>query len=577
MEFKSQKAIICVDDDPYIVNQLEESFNNHLGDEYIIEVAESANELLDIIRSLEEIKIETAVIVSDYLMPRINGVELIDIINKKYPFIKIILLTGNMNMETLENAINSINIYRFIKKPWEEEHLLRTVREAAELHRQEKELDDLHERLKKSEWEKRLILDSISEALFYMDTDLKVLWSNDMAKDFLGREPEGLHCHEIFHAISAPCPDCCAKRTLEGETQLTKEIILEDGRHLFLRFYAVMERDQSRGVVLAVQDITNRKRVEHMNQALLHLARSNNSIHTIHMLYDNAYHVLASLLHVKSFLIAGHVEGKVLAEYVQGAGMEESFIRELIQETDAGIREPEGYHLRREGKGIHYVQPLINRKYMLLHFSPNGYDEALSLQLASAVAEQLSGSMVNIYHLDRITYQANHDALTGLFNRKYLLQRLEGLHQRKRNRDGGEAHNGLAIIDLNRFKSVNDNHGHVAGDQVLRMVAAKMLEATRHEDVLARIGGDEFALLFTIDSEEAARTMLERIREALYEEMQVGDDVLRLGGCLGVALFEGADWEPVEVFKHADEAMYRAKEMGKEEGCVLFFEEGKTD
>lgn len=584
MKTKNQKAIICVDDDPFIVNQLEESFNRSLGDEFVIEVAESANELLDIIRSLEDINIDTAVIVSDYLMPKINGLELIEIINKKYPFIKIVLLTGNMNLETLENVINNINIYKFIKKPWQEDYLVKVVREAAAIYKQSKEWDELVDRLRRSEVEKRLILDSISEAIFYLDNNLKVLWSNPVAKEFLGREPEGLHCKDMFHRLMTPCENCCGRQALDGNKNVSKEVELEDGRHLFLRFYVALERGtEAKGVVLSIHDITQRKRIEKINLALLQLAKANNKLETVEELYDNSYKVVTELLHLFQFAIVGYEEHALYVEYQQGKHLDQEAIHNRIQEH-ASYEHEEDYFFSKDSHSVTtFVEPICFGKYIIVSFKENGLQHSQIIDLLSAVVEQLKTGMTNIYHLSQVTYQANHDALTGLYNRKYFIQKLEGSLKSLRMKPDENMHYSIAMIDLNRFKLINDQFGHVAGDEVLRCISHKMLDATRHEDVLARIGGDEFALIFMCSVDEEVENMLTRIQESVYLPISLNHVIAdssqevkvqisaSIGAIKNIEQFSSLQ----DVLRAVDSAMYHAKEKKQESGEICFYEEEK--
>jgi len=114
------------------------------------------------------------------------------------------------------------------------------------------------------------------------------------------------------------------------------------------------------------------------------------------------------------------------------------------------------------------------------------------------------------------------------------------------------------MIDLDRFKEVNDTHGHIAGDEVLKQVAHRLRGAIRYTDVAARLGGDEFAVLLSSVADEAAtRRVKDRMRERLCEPMMIGGVEVTVGASIGFELLdENADPNALHA---ADRAMYREK------------------
>jgi diguanylate cyclase (GGDEF)-like protein len=160
----------------------------------------------------------------------------------------------------------------------------------------------------------------------------------------------------------------------------------------------------------------------------------------------------------------------------------------------------------------------------------------------------------------RARTQALHDPLTGLANRRKLNEALAlALSARK----PAGASTGLILIDLDRFKPINDLHGHAVGDAVLKEVAHRLLAVTREGETVARLGGDEFALLLpqVIGAAEAARPA-RRILQALQEPILVGELVCRLSGSLGVAVTDNP-LQADDLMRHADAALYVAKRQGR--------------
>ena len=166
----------------------------------------------------------------------------------------------------------------------------------------------------------------------------------------------------------------------------------------------------------------------------------------------------------------------------------------------------------------------------------------------------VSARKVRLAELERL---ALHDALTGLPNRTLLLDRL---NQALRAGWRGDAAMAVMLLDLDRFKQVNDTLGHQMGDKVLQAVAPRLAEPLRQSDTLARLGGDEFCILLpaAADAEDACR-VAERLVDALARPFVIDGMTLELGVSIGLALHpeHGADAE--SLIERADAAMYRAK------------------
>jgi diguanylate cyclase (GGDEF)-like protein/PAS domain S-box-containing protein len=161
----------------------------------------------------------------------------------------------------------------------------------------------------------------------------------------------------------------------------------------------------------------------------------------------------------------------------------------------------------------------------------------------------------------RIQHLADHDALTGLLNRRLLEDRLaQALTLARRN----EVMVAVMLIDLDGFKSVNDQFGHLTGDHVLRTVARRLKDCVRESDTIARLGGDEFVVLLSGQrTTEDSTLVAEKILGALADPVAAGGRRFEIGASIGISIFprDGANVE--QLLKHADAAMYRVKEAGK--------------
>lgn len=142
-------AIICVDDEVVVLESLKEQLKRKLGKTYTIEVAENAEEALDLLEELQEDAVEVALVISDQIMPGMKGDEFLVQVHRRNPNILKILLTGQANAEAIGNAVNRANLYRYIAKPWEETDLSLTVKEALRCYDQELQLEEQNQALRK--------------------------------------------------------------------------------------------------------------------------------------------------------------------------------------------------------------------------------------------------------------------------------------------------------------------------------------------------------------------------------------------------------------------------------------------
>ncbi|MCV2490011.1 GGDEF domain-containing protein [Geodermatophilus sp. YIM 151500] len=199
------------------------------------------------------------------------------------------------------------------------------------------------------------------------------------------------------------------------------------------------------------------------------------------------------------------------------------------------------------------------------------YDSALDLAVQVAIrAGVLDGAALGVFLLRRRVQRLLHetgalsrtDPLTGLFNRRYLVEQAPRLWGQAR-RDG--MHLAATVLDLDRFKQLNDAHGHAAGDGVLQAVARSLAATVRPADVLARTGGEELVVLGVVSGRKEAGRLAERLRSAVADARSA--DGHRVTASVGLALVRPVDGEDVvdalwRLVDHADAAMYAAKQAG---------------
>jgi diguanylate cyclase (GGDEF)-like protein len=160
----------------------------------------------------------------------------------------------------------------------------------------------------------------------------------------------------------------------------------------------------------------------------------------------------------------------------------------------------------------------------------------------------------------QIAHMARHDALTDLANRTLLNERIAQALARMRRKHEGFA---LFYLDLDRFKAVNDMHGHPAGDALLLRVADRLSSCAREADTIARLGGDEFAILLEATSrKQDAEVLANRILDAVSTPYYFDGYDAVIGISIGIAMAPSDGTSAEELFKSADTALYRAKTQG---------------
>ena len=189
-----------------------------------------------------------------------------------------------------------------------------------------------------------------------------------------------------------------------------------------------------------------------------------------------------------------------------------------------------------------------------------GVWSATTRRLLGGAAVEASSALARAYSQRAAEERASTDALTGLPNRRYFDEICGLLARRRRSGDAV----GVLMIDIDKFKVLNDTHGHATGDEVLRAVGGAIVAAVREDDVPARYGGEEFVVLLRNPSPAVALDVGERVRTAVREL-----DLGRLGVrvvtvSVGVAVAHEADQPITELIEQADRALYRAKRAGRD-------------
>ncbi|MBS3942021.1 MAG: EAL domain-containing protein [Actinobacteria bacterium] len=189
---------------------------------------------------------------------------------------------------------------------------------------------------------------------------------------------------------------------------------------------------------------------------------------------------------------------------------------------------------------------------------PATWPDEEAIERLRGIADQAASAMQNARLLDKVRHQAHHDGLTGLPNRLLFMQTLD-----RRISAGGDDQIAVLFCDLDGFKQINDHHGHGAGDELLRQVAARLRAVLRPGDLVARLSGDEFALVLRGRSiGSVAGEIADRITDQFSAPFRVDGRELRVSTSVGVAV-QGQDDDADRLLGRADTAMYVAKQRGR--------------
>jgi diguanylate cyclase (GGDEF)-like protein len=185
----------------------------------------------------------------------------------------------------------------------------------------------------------------------------------------------------------------------------------------------------------------------------------------------------------------------------------------------------------------------------------SGHDK----KLLQFVSTQVAAAIMRTQLFARLLHAAGHDPLTGLANRGLFEDRLNSALARVRR---NHARFALLYIDLDKFKDVNDFHGHATGDLLLQEVARRLQACVRESDTVARMGGDEFVVLLNnVDLPQHATHVAVKIRDALSRPYLLGDQALFSLPSIGIALYPEHGGSMEALLQHADSAMYSSKKV----------------
>ncbi len=405
--------------------------------------------------------------------------------------------------------------------------------------------------------ELRVILDAIPAPVFYKDAAGIYRGCNKAFEAYLGKtraeivglDVYGLSPRELADVYKAADDKLFASR---GTQIYEARVRYADGTHHDVMFHKACFFDESgalAGLVGTILDITSRKEAERA------LAES-----------EQRYRAVVSALGEGIVLLAKTGEALAVnpaAEHILGLTREQ-----LAAGAPWPFVDERGEALAFEATPIAaaLASGLEHDHAMLAVKRRDGTRAWISLSTRTiaetgAVVVSFADVTERRVFQQQLEHAALHDALTGLPNRKQFMDRLERALEVAR-RSGERV--GVAFIDLDGFKTVNDTHGHEIGDRLLAEIGRRLSAVVRGSDLVARVGGDEFcAILSGITDPATARAVGQRILEALQPALELDGRSTTVTASIGIALYPDHATEPEILLRHADDAMYRIKGGGK--------------
>ena len=404
----------------------------------------------------------------------------------------------------------------------------------------------------------RQITDSLPLRIAYVDRDLRFRFVNLAHCRRFGRKREEILGRTRDELLGRPASEAIAahqRAALAGHRQRFEYDDLVDGAPHRFDIQLIPDVDPQRdvrGFFYIGLDITERANAEH---ALRTLTRDAQAQSDILRLVTEA--IPATVVVVGSDGRYRFANGAF--ERYSGLGRDDILGRtatDVLGETEVARRRP--FMLRAfEGETVGFVLDYARPEgTQWVEFTCIPLRQGEAVDGFVGIAQDITAQR---REQDRLTALSQRDPLTGLLNRAGFEQFLEREAQA-----GQGASLGLLYIDLDRFKPVNDEHGHAAGDRLLQAVARRLGSLVRPTDAVARLGGDEFAVLLSdIGAVAHCEAVAEKVVAALLAPFDVDGQRLAIGASVGVALGVDAAGDWGALIRRADEALYRAKAAGR--------------
>lgn len=420
---------------------------------------------------------------------------------------------------------------------------------------------DYHQRtaeaLRESEARMRAITRAVSDRLLVLDEHgyyLDVLSQGQTLLDISGRELTGVNLRAILMPAEVEPFLAFIKQTLSSDDPQVIEYHLSSPQGLRV-FEGSAQRievgeDRRRAIVLVARDITERINLD-LQQRIAAIAFESQQGMIVTDANSRILRVNQAFTKITGYS-AQEAVGQSTRMLSSGRQRPEFYQTMWRSLNETGVWQGEIWNRRKNGE--------IFPEWLTISAAHDSHGQVCNYVAALTDISERKVAEEQIKHL------AFYDPLTGLPNRRLLLDRLQ-LAITASARNG--RHAALMFIDLDNFKNINDLHGHQAGDQLLNEVAKRLDQVVRGSDTVARLGGDEFVILLEglesqpEDAAAQAEVVAKKILAALARAYEIGDVQLHSSASLGVVLFADGACSADELMTRADLSMYEAKTAGK--------------
>jgi diguanylate cyclase (GGDEF)-like protein/PAS domain S-box-containing protein len=389
------------------------------------------------------------------------------------------------------------------------------------------------------------ILETMKSAVIVSDMDGSIRVANNAAGRLLGRDPNGLRLRDVLDRDE----DLTTGKLINSRGLVEQPMAWRNAEGLTVDVLATSSflRDDHGvpvGVVYVANDYTERKRAE------IALRRSEERFR---LLFERN---LAGVY--RTSVSGGIVDVNDACARIFGYESKERLLATTAHEFYFDPEERARVIQRlRDQKHLSNLEQRLRRR--------DGSEVWVLENMSLLDDDIIEGTLIDItdrkISQEQLEYQAYHDALTDLPNRLLFRDRIEIAlaHARRSKRLSA-----VMFLDLDQFKHVNDTLGHTAGDRLLQAIAGRLVSCVRAEDTVARMGGDEFTILLAdIADRTGASAVAEKVLDAVREPVMVDDHELFVSTSIGIALFPEDGEDAESLLKSADRAMYRAKELGR--------------
>jgi diguanylate cyclase (GGDEF)-like protein/PAS domain S-box-containing protein len=588
---RTKERVLLVDDEPQVLVALEDL----LSDDFVVFKAESAERALRLV----ETEGELAVVVTDQRMPRMSGDELLAKLDGLTDAARM-LVTGFADLTAVIRAVNEGRIFAYVAKPWEPDDFRLKVQRAADHFRLAQEL--AHERRLL-----RDLMDNTTDGIYFKDAELRFLRANAPLLERLGTNAASIVGKRVRELVGTD-PDVDAaereeRRLVEGGDpvgEVTRRLLSGGIQRWFSESKAPV-RDSGGAIVGIVgisRDVTERKLGEERLARLTSVQSLMGGINAAIVRAQDREALLAECCRI-AVAVGGIAHAAILeidpetklARVAAAEPPNSPILQEVALELGGGAAMS-----ARLADAVEQKLPFIHNEISLtaevrfqklflehdlrslalfplrsagrvealfgLSARQAGFFDSEEAKLLSDVADNISLALDHIGKTTRLNFLAYHDGLTGLPNRDLFIDRVSQ-QLGASSRDGKQA--AVMVVDLGRFRQINETLGRLGGDAILVQVAERLKKVTGSVGSLARLFGNTFAVLVApVESESFVGLLIENeILGVLREAFIVEETEVVASARIGIAL-SPSDGENAEtLLGNAEAALKRAKATGQ--------------